>query len=291
MDTPLTTARIEQVMEGLRGFVDRQSQFWNPEKQASALFHYSSPEGFIGIVTSKTLWASDMLSLNDASEASYTGALISDVLDAHHSEAPADHRQQFKTQLTEHLFRLYMPYVACFCEGGDLLSQWRGYGNAGEGFALGFSFSWLKSLEKSGWRLQKVIYDRDQQVNLILMFLRWVSSELAKCGLPEEDHRVFWRTAAAQLAPWVTMFKNPAFQEEQEWRIVNIGPVNRLSFRRSGHRIVPYVKVPLANEAISRVIRGPFFRGSDTRGAHLMLVSHGFVAGAHVCDSQIPIRA
>jgi hypothetical protein len=71
------------------------------------------------------------------------------------------------------MFRLYTPFVARFCEDGDLLSQWRGYGNDGEGFPLGLSVPWLLGLENDGFRLQRVIYDRRRahQTELVLMFL------------------------------------------------------------------------------------------------------------------------
>jgi hypothetical protein len=231
-----------------------------------------------------------MLSLNDAAEATYPNALIAAVLDEYHVRVPEKHREQFKIQLNDYLFRTYTPYVACFCEDGDLLSQWRSYGNEGDGFAVAFGVPWLLSLESEGWRLQKVIYDRRQQIDLILMLLDLASSELSKLSLSDEQQPQFWREVAAQLAPWVVMFKDPAFEREQEWRLVNVNIVSGLSFRRSGHRIVPYVKIQLTPGAIARVIRGPFFRDSDTRGAYLMLVSNNFVPGANVCDSQIPLR-
>jgi hypothetical protein len=36
-------------------------------------------------------------------------------------------------------------FMACFCENGDLLSQWRGYGSLGGGFSLGFKAKQLKN--------------------------------------------------------------------------------------------------------------------------------------------------
>lgn len=116
-------AGLDGAILQLSAFVDRQSQFWPPERAPSEVFHYTSADGFVGIVTSKTLWASDMLSLNDASEADYPRRLVADVLDAHHPQIPDIHRQRFKTQLAEYLFRLYIPFITCFCEDGDLLSQ------------------------------------------------------------------------------------------------------------------------------------------------------------------------
>lgn len=274
--------------------VDESSQFWNPKDPPFRdLFHYTRTiDGFIGIITSRSLWASDMLSLNDAAEASYPFKIITEVLNAQNSGVLEELRRRFQTQLTEYLFSLYIPFVACFSEDGDLLSQWKGYGNGGEGFALGVRFSWLLSLAASGFRLQKVIYDVDQQRDLVLMLLTNVSSLLAERQFSDQEQRAVWQHAAASLAPWVVMFKDPVFREEREWRLVNVAPIPPpYFFRRSGHRIVPYVTIPIADTgAVTRVIRGPYFSGTETRGAYIMMVSHGFVSGVTFQDSTIPIR-
>lgn len=280
---------LETVTSAVRRFVDAQSQFWPPGNPPSELFHYTSPEGFIGIITSKTLWASDMLGLNDASEVEYPIAVVNEALEASGINIPGYAKERFGTQLLSNMFRIYQPYVTCFCENGDLLSQWRAYGGGGEGFSLGFRFSWLHALEQKFLRLQKVIYNRDQQIDLVLMFLVTASGAIAGEGWSEEEQRLFWQDAAASLTPWVIMFKNPAFEEEAEWRLVNTIPRNDLQFRRSGHRIVPYVEIPIGDLALGRVIRGPYFRGTEQRGAGIMLRSKCFIS-AQLEDSKIPLN-
>ena len=37
-------------------------------------------------------------------------------------------------------------YAFCFCEDGDLLSQWRGYGVLGRGYAVGFGGQRIRNL-------------------------------------------------------------------------------------------------------------------------------------------------
>ncbi len=284
---------LEECRAKMVEFVEQKSRSWNPGKEPPELFHYTTPEGFIGIVTSKTLWASDMLSLNDASEAEYPQRVITAIFDQ--LRFPPEHSlafEAFKTQLVEYTFRGYTPFVTCFCENGDLLSQWRGYGNQGEGFSLGFSVPWLISLEKRGFRLQRVIYDRRQQEMLIHEFLTMAFSLVPKDHLSPEDEVTFWKIAAACLAPWFVMFKDAAFQEEREWRIVNANPPNTMmQFRRAGNRIVPYVNILIDRpDAVTRVIRGPYFSGTDKRGAYLMLVFHNFMVAAAVKESQVPLR-
>jgi len=195
-----------------------------------------------------------MLSLNDASEADYAWHLTAELLDKYHPNVSDFDRHRFKTQLTDYMFRLYTPFVACFCQNGDLLSQWRGYGSGGEGFAVGFTFRWLSSLETIGFRLQKVIYDRALQEDLILMYLMQVSSVAADASFSQEEQSQIWQGAAGVLAPWVVMFKDPTFVEEQEWRLVNVNLMPTVLYRRSGHRIVPYVDIPISDELRQRGI-------------------------------------
>jgi Protein of unknown function (DUF2971) len=278
-------------LQDITRFIDGMSQLWNPETPPLELFHYTTTEGFIGIITSRTLWASDMLSLNDASESMYPCQVITKVLESQ-VNIPAGHRNRFAAQLKEYLFRIETPFVVCFCEDGDLLSQWRGYGSDGEGFALGFSFSWLQFLDTSDFRLQKVIYEFARQEELILMLLDRVPWMLTQAPFTEEDEERLWSHAAASLAPWVVMFKDPSFAEEREWRLVRRTPFPPpYSFRRSGHRIVPYVKVPISDcEVITSIIRGPYFGGTEMRGAYIMTVTNGFIRAAKIRDSRIPLR-
>lgn len=284
-------ADIQRELLELNEFVDQNGKLWSSKNQPTRLFHYTAPDGLIGIATTKTLWASDMLSLNDASEAAYAFSLIADVLDNHHPAVSADHRQRFQTQLTEYMFRMYTPFIVCFCEQGDLLSQWRAYGNGGEGFSIEFDFTWLTSLEPIGFRLQRVIYDRAQQEDLILMLLSKVSALIDRHSLSSEEEAEVWQGAAMSLAPWVVMFKDPSFQEECEWRLVNVPLMRASDYRRSGHRIVPYLKLKIADtSAITKVIQGPYFSGTEPRGIRYMMVSNGFVLGASICDSEIPLR-
>ena len=47
------------------------SKIARPEEEAPALFHYTDAAGLLGILKSRSLWATDFRSLNDASEMHY----------------------------------------------------------------------------------------------------------------------------------------------------------------------------------------------------------------------------
>jgi hypothetical protein len=64
--------------------------------------------------------------------------------------------------------RMLQVYLTCFCESGDLLSQWRAYGANGGGYSLGLKF------RDDGYRggettfmLRRVIYNLNEQRQLI----------------------------------------------------------------------------------------------------------------------------
>jgi hypothetical protein len=257
------------------------------------LFHYTTAEGLIGIVNSRCLWASNMLCLNDASEAEYPNKLILDAVGTSSHFVPPDHKRTFKDSLIT-AFVMFEPFVTCFCENGDLLSQWRGYGGSGAGFALGFSRSWLSTLARIDYdqfRLQKVIYCPEEQQRLIREYLEAAARVSKQKEFVDDGEERFWREAAKPMVHFVMAFKDPAFREEREWRLVNrpIVSGDRYRYRQSGHRIVPYVEIPIQNnEALTGLVRGPYF--ANDRGSEELLANHGFYAAGNVRDSKIPLR-
>jgi len=257
------------------------------------LFHYTSAEGLIGIIDSRVLWASDMLCLNDASEAEYATQMITDAVTGNLYLLPAEHRQTFKESLIS-AFRVYTPFVACFCEDGDLLSQWRGYGGSGAGFALGFSRSWLScsaAVDDARFRLVRVVYSPIEQRSLIQEYLQGAAAVSGKLEVSADGECWFWGIAAKAMADLVVAFKDPVFEAENEWRLVNptIITGKHYGHRRTGHRIVPYVRIPIeANEALTSLVRGPYF--VDDRGSEDLLRYSGFKAGGNIRNSKIPLR-
>jgi hypothetical protein len=264
-----------------------------PKRSQRELFHYTDLQGFLGIVDGRSLWASDMLCLEDASEASYAYRLIKRVLNRDFASIPRAHREHFLMMLVEGGFLIYAPFVACFCEDGDLLSQWRGYGGNGEGLALAFKVDWLSSLRRSGFELRRVIYRPDDQVELISKYLQGVVDLLQHRNSSADDARWLWALASSAAEDLIAIIKDPAFEQEQEWRLVNLHMQDRrkIKYRRSGSRVVPYMLIPIEPRSIAAVVRGPYFAGTESRGIRQILHRRGFPeASARVQDSKVPIR-
>jgi hypothetical protein len=115
------------------------------------LYHYTDQTGLLGIIESRSLWATNISYMNDATEFGLSVRLIRDRLLAEletkiepgrSPETDTGHlneRQNRARELLKHTVSDASPiHVICFCEKGDLLSQWRGYAGAGYGYSLAF---------------------------------------------------------------------------------------------------------------------------------------------------------
>ncbi len=89
------------------------------------LYHYTSRDVFWKIMDGESMLARHIKFSNDYHE---------NEIGSHKITAAVD--QVAKVQLT---VANALPFMVCFCENADLLSQWRGYAN--EGIALEFDFS------------------------------------------------------------------------------------------------------------------------------------------------------
>src|SRR5258705_849439 len=141
--------------------VTPEDQLWNPQ----TLYHYTTREGLVGIFSSGTAWATGIRFLNDASEYTYAQSRFVGMLREIQGQVAPSHEEELEktirqlSGLTPHLF------VFCLCRKGDLLSQWRAYGQPGNGYSIGFdapALGGIISTEK-GVQLAAVSYDSRQQ--------------------------------------------------------------------------------------------------------------------------------
>ena len=123
-----------------------------PINTPKILYHYTTQRGLVGIVHSRSAWATNISYLNDATEFIYTFDVAKNVIEeldmAHYKYAKALHRFLDDVRIQN----IHANHFVCsFTEEGDLLSQWRGYCPDCNGYSLGFSFKNLNKLaEKQG---------------------------------------------------------------------------------------------------------------------------------------------
>jgi len=126
----------------------------------ATLFQYTSFDGFKGIIDSKSLWLSDLRSLNDPRELILGLGKVRSVVDELLNEKPSWGTAQIrkKLQRSYDFVRSTNLFTASFCPKGDSMPLWQHYGDAGRGVSIGFR---PRAILDMVGRLQKVEYLSD----------------------------------------------------------------------------------------------------------------------------------
>lgn len=240
------------------------------------LYHYCSIENFYNIIVNKTLWLTDSFSTNDYMENRWINKKIDELLPNYINN---ENNQQFKDVFVQYNINNYIPFISCFSEDGDLLSQWRSYANDGRGFSIGFNTEYfgikhhlpstMAVFNEHSIGLYEVYYDNKIQENIINNLLNdvSVSKQMSQNQIIE---------IAAQLKRYSYIFKNPVFFEEREWRIIHtplilgshkgdpteiIGAISDCKFRVTPSDIAPYFLLSFSEQKnispIAEIILGP----------------------------------
>lgn len=209
------------------------------DKDYLELYHYTNYEGLLGIIQNRSLFATHYSALNDPQEIIHGRKLIlSEVMECL-SGAKGNlkrYYEQIKRYMEASFRHVYAnPFITCFCENGDLLSQWRGYGSTGTGYSLGFQFHAttkrisipedINTKSKPAF-LRKVIYKDEQKRKLVKDYLAHIQEAVEK-DLELDPSRqkiapnVLGQAAGDLLIDMIMSFKDEAFSEENEWRLIH----------------------------------------------------------------------
>jgi hypothetical protein len=224
------------------------------------LYHYCSAESFFKIMKRKKIHLSDISYANDYTEQSWAQKIIKEVFDK------IEVNDNWRTKLTKiykHYFSQmssHAPFVFCLSESKDLLSQWRGYSDDGEGFCIGLDPEILikdlnflsnsvahQDIKRAEKACVKMIYNEPTQRLLVKFYV-----QLILCLETQNDlqnllpylielplHIIFpfkgGKNGQIIQAPEMIIynliylteiFKNSGFEEENEWRLITIKPYN-----------------------------------------------------------------
>jgi hypothetical protein len=239
----------------------------------STLFHFTDTTGFIGVLGGHALWASHAQELNDSSEIAYGLAKAAEVLRNNQIQTttlPCTDVVHFLDR--KHSGSVLMEFdvfIVSFCARIDRAMHWLHYGRSGMGIAIGFDTS---ALQQNPFDLFPVLYDDREQETLLGRIVQRVDMNLTE-RLPSVDaaERPALVEVAARIAAdfiWLisARFKNPAFSEEEEWRLITFsikvdrgripGTLLPPHFRAVGGRIVPYVKVNYEALPVTAILLG-----------------------------------
>lgn len=240
-------------------------------------YHYCSPETFLAICNGKSLRLSDLASMNDSMEMHWGHQMLqraaSEVVNVTGRELLDD-----IDEIVSATKMITVPLACCFSTDGDVLSQWRAYSADGTGYAVGFRAA---DLLKLPGQILRVSYDEAQQLHELKTLIRSIHAveetevEKRSEGFKNACYNMAWDLAA---------FKNPAFSEEREVRLLHvIGyegsnktaklidgggtafgrplPPQQIKFRMKGPAPVPYLDIDFTDEGqvtpIAKIILGP----------------------------------
>ena len=313
----------------LRSYLRERLLTPSASKTPETLYHYTDAAGLLGIVTAGTLWATHYAYLNDASEFKYAVRMMKGVVEEATVDAEPDSwKARFRHVISQGGASDYsagwaedsdeQQFVACFSERGDELSQWRGYGKSIGGYSLGFPFAHLQAIEtRINDSQDGKALNQSSPRSTVEFFPCWYDEQAQKALIAEGLERALHHCATthysvddsslaallrAILRPVSSCFKDPAFKDEREWRLVvrvwrpSYGSVRygddrertqddirmdqmaTAHFRKGEYSLVPYVVVPVVLNAalsLSQVVVGPTPLPENARAAAMHLLHPG----------------
>jgi hypothetical protein len=269
------------------------------------LYHYTSVESFVRIIDGGELWASHIRYQNDTSEQRLIWDHVLARIKTRLETARGNERDRLQLfqSLASSPPELDL-YVLCFSkDGGDRLSQWRGYGGRA-GVSIGFDTNELNKrcsafttamshnqpFPMGFAALNQVRYietAKDERLNQISdIFIDNPEPTVHESRFSQKE--VFIRRIAISSSS----SKHMAFQEEMEWRVVIFDvPEVSVRFRTRGSMMIPYVPFDLGRgqsewPLIQRITVGPSPHQAET----IVAIKKRIDGRVEVVGSQIPFR-
>lgn len=273
------------------------------KKPPKILYHYTSPGGLFGIVTNKSLWATNLHYFNDSSEFSYAINLTNNILT---NDAEWIDKHEFIEMIKRHLSSIckLQKFVVSLSENGDLLSQWRGYCPTTGGYSIGFDANKLSKIvsKDCAFYLYPCEYDIHIQKSLLnellhdtydnYLIFKQQFSDLQ--DVSESCHVRF----ISRFQVIAALIKDPSWSEEKEWRIASNPLPNthpNFKIRVGKYNLIPYFELSLGKApeewAFKEVIVGPNPYQELAIDSASTLLSINKVEGWSLRCSKIPFRS
>lgn len=267
-----------------RAFQTVFDRVYKPTADA-VLYHYCSTPTLLSILEGGKLRFSDVNMMNDPYESQYGYSLFERAATALLKMVP---ERPALSGLTTDFFDRVDDYlspkqlrshsiITCFSKQPDVLSQWRGYADNAQGWAVGFDG---RAIDAMPVTLLDVEYDAEQQLVEVRNFLGAMYLTVQENGGVFDDD---FATQAILFSSFLLAYKHPSFREEQEIRaihelrvdiaddgceLVDEGGVidgkdvegQPVQFRAAGSSIIAYVDIPLQRhngKAIKELWFGP----------------------------------
>jgi hypothetical protein len=243
-------------------------------RPSGTLYHYTSLTGLEGILSSGSLWATDIRYLNDAAEMQHTAEIIRIEI-AKRLELGSGNPKllsQLKEWIFDRLENGHMLFVSSFTANGNILSQWRGYCPHGKGVSLGFDAeSICACASELSFQVGKCIYDYATQAELasqIISAIEDLAERFGEAGKskrhPSQSYHDVFEAVETDILRIASLLKHPSFREEDEWRVVSPVLTNYvtspIAYREGLSMLVPYIEFNLARKSkvkLEHIFLGP----------------------------------
>jgi hypothetical protein len=180
------------------------------------------------------------------------------------------------------------PSLFSMTENNDLLSQWRGYGGKLSSYCLGLDLRMYNDFLK-GLFLEKCIYNLKEKDLIIQAF---IDNMIKQCQ--DNPNSIY---TIGFLAYWVytfcaSIYKNEAFKEENEWRLLTFDDdITKWSFKNGGTTLIPYKPVKInIGSVIKSITIGPCEDFEKKELSLKYFLSQNEINFAIINRSNIPFR-
>lgn len=230
--------------------------------ETKILYHYTNSTALYNIIDKGQLWVSKSDYLNDRSEITYTQKLLSYVEEIAKKDFINDEKfhhvidTKFVSTIQNTSYDLF---ILSLTDNPDSLMLWSGYAN-NDGYNIGFDVEkFMKNLKLNEndnpdapvFLAGKVIYDVDSQVGILLEEIKWLYQAWKQSG-----NRLLNNVFLRRMITYSMFFKDPSFNQEQEYRFVFMYNVNqsrrvfnskewkdKIHFRVRNGSIIPYIPI------------------------------------------------
>lgn len=156
-----------------------------PVENSDLLYHYCSMDAFVNIVKSGKIRMGDLKSMNDPSELSLQNFNFGEIIYKQYLKDPFEFKVETEKQVID-MQTFLLPtlvnfnfgqcgrysnllFALCFSDKNDDLTQWRLYGDQGNGVCLGFKKSEIENFKKidKNFTVKKIDYFSDIELKLI----------------------------------------------------------------------------------------------------------------------------
>jgi hypothetical protein len=264
---PVVLFSVNKIIQSIKKSIDASYQGWLSQHEYSGelvLYHYTTLEGFKGIINNRSIRCREIHNMNDPLELQYGKELIDNCINALIKENEKNYIIEILEELKSNIEFLPGPhirrhFIACFCENDNLLSQWRGYALRGGGYNIGISFDSDTSIcseidniyDMRPLHLRKIIYNQCDQKTIIETYIRSLIQSIIDAvendgfEIDNSMNSIIALYASNLLFDMMLSMKNYAFHEEEEWRLIRLLRSDEnhklYKFNEENNELIPYI--------------------------------------------------